>query len=101
MIARFLIAAPIALIVSAAFIGAAVPAFAAPVTTCATTPGQLRAFASTASIDAQKEAMMLISTGERLCALDARAEAGKKFVAAARTLKLDLAALPTATASAQ
>ncbi len=95
MITRFAIAAPIALALSAAFVSAA--AFAAPASTCTTTPGQLRAAASTVSADKQKSAMLLISTGEHLCAADATSEASKKFAAAARALGVDLAALPAAT----
>jgi hypothetical protein len=103
MFTRFFIAAPVALLVSAAFIGAAVPAYAAPAAaTCTTMPSQLRAAASTAATDKAKSALILISTGERLCAADATFEAGKKFAAAAHTLGVDIAALPvTTTASSQ
>lgn len=101
MTARFLIAAPIALAVSAALLGAATsPAAAATAATCTTTPSQLRAAASSAPVDKQKSAMMLISTGERLCAADASFEAGKKFAAAARALGVDMAALPAAASTA-
>lgn len=103
MFTRLVIAAPLALAVSAAFIGAAVPAFAAPsATTCTTTSSQLRAAASSATTDRQKSALILISTGERLCAVDATSEAAKKFAAAARALGVDMAALPgSTTASTQ
>jgi hypothetical protein len=102
MFTRILIAAPLAFAVSAAFIGAAIPAYAATAATCTTTPTQLRAAASTATVDKQKAAMILIATGERLCAADANFEAGKKFAAAAHALGVDLAALSaTTTASAQ
>jgi hypothetical protein len=98
MFTRLIIAAPIALAVSAAFIAAAVPAFATPsATTCTTMPVQLRAAASAATTDRQKSALMLISTGERLCAVDATSEAAKKFAAAARALGVDMAALPSST----
>jgi len=98
MFTRFITAAPVAIAISAAFIAAAVPAFAAPsASTCTTTPGQLRAAASTATTDRQKSALILISTGERLCAVDATLEASKKFAAAARTLGVDMAALPAST----
>lgn len=103
MLTRFLVAAPAALFVSAAFIGAAVPAYAAPTAaTCTTTPTQLRTAAAIAAPDKARSALILISTGERLCAVDARAEASKKFAAAANALGVDTAALPTAsTASSQ
>lgn len=102
MFSRFLIAAPLALAISAAFIGAAAgPAFAATSPTmCATIPGQLRAASSTAPIAAQQRAAILITTGEHLCADRARDEAAKKFAAAARALDLDMAALPAQTVSA-
>ena len=38
MFTRILIAAPLAFVVSAAFIGAAIPAYAATAATCTTTP---------------------------------------------------------------
>ena len=85
MITRFLIAAPAAVLAATAFIGAAVPAYAAAATqaTCDATPGQLRAAATTAPAAAQTRAAILIATGERLCADRARDEAAKKFAAAA------------------
>ncbi len=96
MFTRFLIAAPVAFAVSAAFISAA--ALAAPLaTTCTTTPIQLRAAAGAATTDKAKSALILISTGERLCAVDATFEAGKKFAAAAHTLGIDMAALSAST----
>ncbi len=103
MFTRFLIAAPIAIAVSAVFIGAAIsPANAATATNCATTPVQLRAAAETATdIAVQRKALMFITTGEKLCADSAKFEAGQKFAAAAKALKLDLATLPSATVSAQ
>lgn len=97
MIVRFLVAAPLAVAVATAFVAAAVPAFAAPVqTACDTTPGQLRTAATTAPAMAQQRAAILISTGEHLCADQARGEAAKKFAAAARILNVDLAALGSA-----
>lgn len=103
MFTRFLVAAPIAVAVSAIFVGAAIaPARAATATSCATTPVQLRAAANaTTDVVAQRKALMFITTGEKLCADSAKFEAGQKFAAAAKALKLDLAALPSATASAQ
>ena len=100
MINRFLIAAPIALVLSAGLLGvASTPASAATVD-CTATPAQLRAAAATAAPDAQRKALFAVRTGEALCADDARAEAGKKFAVAAKALGLDLAALPaTATAA--
>ncbi len=97
MITRFLVAAPLAVAVATAFIGAAVPAYAAtPAAVCETTPGQLRAASSAAPASAQQRAAILISTGEHLCADQARGEAAKKFAAAARILNVDLAAATTA-----
>jgi hypothetical protein len=94
MITRILVAAPLALALAAAFVGAAVPAYAAPSqAVCETTPGQLRAAGATAPAGAQQKAAILISTGEHLCADQARGEAAKKFAAAARILNVDLASL--------
>lgn len=103
MFTRFLIAAPIAIAVSALFVGAAIsPAHAAVATNCSTTPVQLRTAAEAATdVAAQRKALMFIATGEKLCADNAKFEAGQKFTAAAKALKLDLATLPAATASAQ
>lgn len=103
MMTRFLVAAPLALIAATAFIGAAVPAFAAPAApACEATPAQLRSAATTAPAAAQQRAAILISTGEHLCADRATGEANKKFAAAARALGIDLASLPaTAVASGQ
>ena len=95
MIRRFLVAAPFAVAFAAAFVGAA--AYAAPTpTVCDTTPGALRAAGASAPAAAQQKAAILISTGEHLCADDARGEAAKKFAAAARILNVDLATLGTA-----
>lgn len=100
MFSRFVLAAPIA---AAAFLGTA--AIAAPAAVCETTPAQLRTAAAAATADAatQRKALSLVTTGEHLCAADAKFEAKKKFAAAARALNVDLAALPapTTTASAQ
>ena len=98
MITRFLVAAPLAIALATAFVGAAVPAYAAAPSqaVCDTTPGQLRAAGATAPAAAQQKAAILISTGEHLCADQARGEAAKKFAAAARVLNVDLASLGTA-----
>lgn len=97
MTIRFLVAAPLALALATAFVGAAVPAYAAPSpTACDTTPGQLRAAGANAPAGAQQKAAILISTGEHLCADQARGEAAKKFAAAARVLNVDLASLGSA-----
>ena len=95
MITRFLVAAPLAIALATAFVGAAANA-ATPAATCDTTPGQLRAASSTAPASAQQRAAILIATGEHLCADQARGEAAKKFAAAARILNVDLAATGTA-----
>lgn len=101
MLSRFVIATPLVVAACAAFAGlAAVPAVAAPLGDCATTPAQLRAAASTADAGTQRKALMLVSTGERLCAVDADLEARKKFAAAARALNVDLAALGTTSTAA-
>ena len=95
MITRFLVAGPIAVVFAAAFVAAAVPAYAAPTQAmCDTTPGQLRAASSAAPAVAQQRAAILITTGEHLCADQARVEAAKKFAAAAHILGVDMAALP-------
>lgn len=101
MITRFLVAAPIAVAVSAAFLGlAATPASAAAID-CATASGNLRAAAANAAPDAARKAMTAIRTGEALCKDDARAEAGKKFAVAAKALGVDVASLSgTSTAAA-
>ncbi|MBV8970802.1 MAG: hypothetical protein JO290_00765 [Sphingomonadaceae bacterium] len=97
MFTRFLIAAPLAVAVAGAFVGAAVPAFAAtPAATCEAMPAQLRAASATAPAGAQQRAAILIATGEHLCADQAKAEAAKKFAAAAHILNVDLASLGTA-----
>lgn len=101
MFTRFLIAAPLAIAFSAAFVAAALPAYGATSPTmCAETPGQLRTAASAAPAAARQRAAILITTGEHLCADRANGEAAKKFAAAARALNLDLATLPATTVSA-
>jgi hypothetical protein len=96
MTSRFLIV-PVAIAISAAFIGtAAVPAVAAE-STCTTTPGQIRTLAGTATDAATvRKAVTLVTVGEKLCAEGARNEAGKKFSAAAKLLGTDIASLNTA-----
>jgi hypothetical protein len=95
MTSRFLIV-PVAIAISAAFIGAAVPAVAAEAT-CTTTPGQIRTLAGTATDAATaRKAVTLVTVGEKLCAEGARNEAGKKFSAAAKLLGTDIASLNTA-----
>lgn len=96
MVARFLIAAPIAML----FVGAA--ANSAPAANCTTTPAQLRAIAAASTdANAQRKALTFVATGEKLCADNANFEAGKKFAAAAKTLNVDVASLPAVTVSAQ
>lgn len=101
MVTRFLIAAPLAVALATAFVGAAVPAYAATSqAVCDTTPGQLRAASTAAPAVTQQRAAILIATGEHLCADQARGEAAKKFAAAARILGVDMASLaaPVVTA---
>ena len=97
---RLFIIAPVALAVSAAFIGAAA-APAAAATVCDTAPAQLRAIAATADAAKQKKALYYVSTGVQLCDAQSAFEAKKQFSAAAKLLGTDLATLPTTTASAQ
>ena len=87
---RFLIAAALA-----AAVAAPAAAVAPNQAMCDTTPGQLRAAGASAPAVAQQRAAILISTGEHLCADQARAEAAKKFAAAARILNVDMATLGT------
>jgi hypothetical protein len=95
MTSRFLIV-PVAIAISAAFVGAAVPAVAAE-STCTTTPAQIRTLAGTATDAANaRKAVTLVTVGEKLCAEGARNEAGKKFSAAAKLLGTDLASLNSA-----
>ena len=93
---RFLIV-PVAIALSAAFVGAAsAPAMAADAT-CTTTPAQIRTLATTATdADNARKAISLVNVGEKLCDAGARNEAGKKFSAAAKLLGTDLAALNSA-----
>ena len=94
MITRFLIAAPLAIAISAAFLGAtASPALAAD-TTCAQAPAQIRAAAVNAAPDQARKALAMVATGEKICAEGGRFEAAKKFAAAAKALGTDLASLP-------
>jgi hypothetical protein len=93
---RFLIA-PIAFAVSLAFVGAAAtPAMAADAATCSTAPAQIRTAAATAQPDQARKALSLVNVGEKLCAAGGRAEAGKKFSAAAKALGTDMASLTSA-----
>lgn len=97
---RFLIV-PVALAISAAFIGAAAtPAMAAD-NTCATAPAQIRSIATTAEPGQARKALSLVNVGEKLCAAGGRGEAAKKFSAAAKALGTDMAALTTAAPTAQ
>ena len=86
---RFFTAAPIAVAIGA-LLSIAAPVSAATID-CATASGNLRAAAATAQPDAARKALQAIRTGEALCKDDARAEAGKKFAIAAKTLGVDFA----------
>jgi hypothetical protein len=96
MNARFFIV-PVAIALSAAFVGAAsAPAMAADAT-CTTTPGAIRTLITTTTdADSARKATSLVKVGEKLCEAGARNEAGKKFSAAAKLLGTDLAALNSA-----
>jgi hypothetical protein len=88
---------PVAIAISAAFIGAASAPAVATEATCTTTPAQIRTLAGTATDAANaRKAVSLVSVGEKLCAEGARNEASKKFSAAAKLLGTDVAALNTA-----
>lgn len=92
-----LFALPIAIAISAAFVGAAAsPAMAADATICTTTPAQIRGIAAAAQPDQARKAISLVTIGEKLCDAGARNEAGRKFAAAAKVLGTDVAALNTA-----
>ena len=93
MVTRFLIVAPIALAVSAVFLGAATAPATAATVECSTMPGQLRAAAATATPDNARKALINVRTGEALCAADASHEGARKFSAAAKILGLDAAQL--------
>lgn len=94
MIKRALIAITIAA-------GFSVPALAVDASACTTSPTAIRNAATSAQPEQAKKALRLVSVGEKLCEAGGRSEAGKKFAAAAKALGTDLAALTTATASAQ
>lgn len=83
----------LALSIAAAAVAA--PAFAADANSCKTAPAAIRSAATTASADQARKALQLVRTGELLCDAGGRAEAGKKFAAAARALGTDMAALTT------
>lgn len=86
----------IALALTAAAIAATPVAAAAPVS-CKATPAQIRTLAEAKGGVEAGKALQLVATGEKLCASDAKFEAGKKFAAAAKLLGTELAALSTAT----
>ncbi len=93
---RFLIV-PVAIAISAAFIGAAASPAMAAEGTCTTTPTKIRTLAAAASdSDSARKALTLVTVGEKLCDEGARNEAGKKFSAAAKLLGTDVAALNAA-----
>lgn len=91
MFAR-LIALPLAVLAIAA-----VPAAAGTKVDCAVTPTQIRTLADAKGGEDAAKAMKLVVTGEKLCAADAKFEAGKKFAAAAKLLGTELAALAPVT----
>lgn len=92
MFNRFLAIAPLA--VAVAF---AAPAAARAPVSCTQTPAQIRTLAEAKGGEEATKALKLVVTGEKLCAADAKFEAGKKFAAAAKLLGTELAALPAAT----
>lgn len=98
MIKRFLIAAPLAIAISAAFVGAAASPAMAAEATCTQTPAQIRAAAASATPDQARKALVMVATGEKMCAEGGRFDAAKKFAAAAKVLGTDLASLPTPSA---
>lgn len=93
-----IIALPLAIFAAVTFVGAAAAPANAATVSCAATPSQIRTLAATKTGEDAAKAIKLVATGEKLCAADAKFEAGKKFAAAAKLLGTELAALPTATA---
>ncbi|WP_353198847.1 hypothetical protein [Sandarakinorhabdus sp.] len=87
-----LIALPLAVLAIAA-----VPAAAGTQVSCTATPAQIRTLADAKGGEDAAKALKLVATGEKLCAEDAKFEAGKKFAAAAKLLGTGLAALSTST----
>jgi hypothetical protein len=93
-------------LVAAAALTAGTLSFAAPATAntevCATAPGALRA-AAAANTDAsaQRKALGLVATGEKLCEARNRTGATAKFKVAAKALGVDYASLTTPVAAAQ
>ncbi len=85
-----------ALAVTAAAVASTPVAAAAPVS-CKATPAQIRTLAQAKAGADTNKVLSLVATGEKLCAEDAKYEAGKKFAAAAKLLGTDLASLATAT----
>ena len=83
----------IALALTAAAVAATPVAAAAPVS-CKVTPAQIRTLAAAKGGEDAAKAIHLVATGEKLCAEDAKSEAGKKFAQAAKLLGTELAALP-------
>lgn len=102
MINRIFLVAPIALAVSAAFVGAAAgPAVAATADYCATAPAQLRTLNASAPAAVQSKVNYNINAGVQLCEAGASFEAKKNFTKASKLLGTDLAALGTTPAGAQ
>ena len=93
-----IIALPLAIAAAAIFIGAAASPAAAAQVSCTATPVQIRTLAVAKGGAVAAKAINLVATGEKLCAADAKFEAGKKFAAAAKLLGTELAALPAAAA---
>ncbi|WP_372916126.1 hypothetical protein [Sandarakinorhabdus sp.] len=93
-----IIALPLAIVAAATFIAAAASPAAAAQVSCTATPAQIRTLAVAKGGETAVKALHLVVTGEKLCAADARYEAGKKFAAAAKLLGTELAALPAAAA---
>lgn len=90
---KHIIALPLAIVAAATFIGAAAAPAAAATVSCTTTPAQIRTLAVAKAGTEATKALQLVATGEKLCAADAKFEAGKKFAAAAKLLGTELAAL--------
>jgi hypothetical protein len=93
MFNRLFAIAPIALAVAGIV---AAPAAARTKVSCTETPAQIRTLAQAKGGEDATKAIHLVATGEKLCAADAKFEAGKKFAAAAKLLGTELAALPAA-----
>ena len=94
---RTLIAAPVAIFMTALTLASATPAFAQG-DVCAA-PAALRTAAASAQPDAAKKALKSVAMGELLCGEGNKRDAAAKFKAAAKALGVDYASLSTKVAA--